>query len=206
MPENTVYVGRGSRWGNPYLVKDFGREDAVLFFKKNISSMKEDELKDFLEPLRGKNLACWCKPDEICHADVLLDFFNRHEGKMILEKEFLEIQMDPFPKPRMTSRSSKFSPVAKRYFAKKAELILRAKGFQLPASLTVTFIIAMPDSWTKKRKDFHNGLSHQQRPDLDNLVKALQDCLCEDDSYIYEYVNIRKIWGDHGRILIRKED
>jgi hypothetical protein len=27
--------------------------------------------------LRGKNLACWCKPGEPCHADVLLEIANR---------------------------------------------------------------------------------------------------------------------------------
>lgn len=26
-----------------------------------------------LHELRGKNLACWCKPGHPCHADVLLD-------------------------------------------------------------------------------------------------------------------------------------
>lgn len=29
-----------------------------------------------IEPLRGKNLACWCKPGAPCHADVLLKFAN----------------------------------------------------------------------------------------------------------------------------------
>jgi hypothetical protein len=32
---------------------------------------------DLLESLRGKNLACWCKPQTPCHADVLLDLANR---------------------------------------------------------------------------------------------------------------------------------
>lgn len=33
--------------------------------------------KDIAEALRGKNLACWCKPGEPCHADVLLEIANR---------------------------------------------------------------------------------------------------------------------------------
>lgn len=32
-----------------------------------------------LERLRGKNLACWCKPGEPCHADVLLELANPPE-------------------------------------------------------------------------------------------------------------------------------
>jgi hypothetical protein len=31
---------------------------------------------DALGELRGKNLACWCKPGEPCHADVLLELAN----------------------------------------------------------------------------------------------------------------------------------
>jgi len=27
--------------------------------------------------LKGRDLACWCKPDESCHADVLLEIANR---------------------------------------------------------------------------------------------------------------------------------
>lgn len=32
---------------------------------------------DFLEPLRGKNLACWCPLDQPCHADILLELANQ---------------------------------------------------------------------------------------------------------------------------------
>jgi len=30
-----------------------------------------------LPELRGKDLACWCRPGEPCHADVLLELANR---------------------------------------------------------------------------------------------------------------------------------
>jgi len=33
-------------------------------------------MTSWLRPLRGKNLACWCKPGEPCHADVLLEIAN----------------------------------------------------------------------------------------------------------------------------------
>jgi hypothetical protein len=32
---------------------------------------------EYVSILRGKNLACWCKPGEPCHADVLLELANR---------------------------------------------------------------------------------------------------------------------------------
>lgn len=34
-------------------------------------------VEDVVRELRGKNLACWCKPGEPCHADVLLEIANR---------------------------------------------------------------------------------------------------------------------------------
>lgn len=34
-------------------------------------------LKQIQDNLRGKNLACYCKPDSPCHADVLLELANR---------------------------------------------------------------------------------------------------------------------------------
>jgi hypothetical protein len=36
-----------------------------------------EEQPDFLEPLRGKDLMCWCGPDRPCHADLLLKMANR---------------------------------------------------------------------------------------------------------------------------------
>lgn len=43
-------------------------------FKKATSNAHPAE---YLSSLRGKNLACWCKPGEPCHADVLLELANR---------------------------------------------------------------------------------------------------------------------------------
>ena len=74
MPKDTVYVGRPSRWGNPFRCFDAdGHEKAVRDFRRALESWR---LKLDLKPLRGKNLACWCAPGELCHADVLLELAN----------------------------------------------------------------------------------------------------------------------------------
>lgn len=91
MPPNKVKVDRSTRWGNPFPVGTgetagpLGRvapdaEGAVGFFR---AMLDDPELRavagypDDLTPLRGKNLACWCKPDDaFCHADVLLELAN----------------------------------------------------------------------------------------------------------------------------------
>ena len=96
MPENTVYVGRGSAWGNPYLVgKDGTAEecirkyiDFILPYKKHgpTSTMahlmhSECMLEVMSIELRGKNLACWCSLDSPCHADWLLKEANDDANK-----------------------------------------------------------------------------------------------------------------------------
>jgi len=67
MPENTIYVGRPSRWGNPY-----GSASKDLGMYRAYALMCGLPLKD----LRGKNLACWCALGRPCHADVLLEMAN----------------------------------------------------------------------------------------------------------------------------------
>jgi hypothetical protein len=84
MPPNTVYVGRGSRWGNPDRVGHPGVPDRATAVER----FRWRALRDGHFPyatlsrqriradLRGKNLACWCPLDEPCHADVLLEIAN----------------------------------------------------------------------------------------------------------------------------------
>jgi len=60
----------------------------------------------------------------------------------------------------------------------------------------------MPKSWSKKKKEEMYCQPHKQRPDLDNLIKALQDCLCEEDSHIHTYLDVSKVWGKDGAIII----
>lgn len=75
MPGNTVYVGRGSRWGNPYSVERYGIDEALRLYRIYL----EEELREGrldLSPLVGKNLACWCSPEDPCHGDILLEYVN----------------------------------------------------------------------------------------------------------------------------------
>lgn len=81
MPPNTVKVTRPGRWGNPFkvgLVSEYGdvpdAETAVMFYRASID--KGLQRAAIILWLRGKNLACWCKPGEPCHADVLLELAN----------------------------------------------------------------------------------------------------------------------------------
>ncbi len=58
-----------------------------------------------------------------------------------------------------------------------------------------------PRSWSAKKKAAHLGQPHRQKPDLDNLIKALLDAALDDDSGVHE-MTARKVWGEEGEIQI----
>jgi len=89
MPSNTVSVARPHKWGNPHRIGDGFHEcrtasDAVEKFRLGFEDIAQYGFSDSpigrmardIEQLRGRNLACWCKLDQPCHADVLLDLAN----------------------------------------------------------------------------------------------------------------------------------
>lgn len=82
MPENTVYVGRPTMWGNhaasALCIKD--RAEAVAAFRCWVDQCASYAWKGrAVIDLRGKNLACWCPLDKPCHADVLLELANKDQ-------------------------------------------------------------------------------------------------------------------------------
>lgn len=48
-----------------------------------------------------------------------------------------------------------------------------------------------------------NGKPHQQKPDKDNLEKALLDAIFEDDCRIWDG-RVSKVWGETGKIIIKE--
>ncbi len=84
MPPNTVKVDRTTGYGNPFPIamwscdsKDEAAALSVRAFRGWITSPPQQSILDRAQrELRGKNLACWCKPGAPCHADVLLELAN----------------------------------------------------------------------------------------------------------------------------------
>lgn len=83
-------VARPTRWGNPYKVApayqdaycslpEITPELAVICFRERMEQTvaAHPSVRESLDELRGRNLACWCSLDAPCHADVLLDLANR---------------------------------------------------------------------------------------------------------------------------------
>lgn len=109
----------------------------------------------------------------------------------------------PMGKPRQTQRDRWAKrPAVLRYRAFCDEVRLR--GVDLPqGGAHVTFVLPMPASWTKRKRAEMDGQSHQQKPDWDNLAKALCDAIYDDDSGIHD-IRVSKIWGETGQIIVRR--
>jgi len=70
-----VYVGRPSRFGNPYSIFRHGSREEVIEKYRAYVLDSPTLLKTIKRTLRGKVLGCWCAPLP-CHADVLLEIAN----------------------------------------------------------------------------------------------------------------------------------
>lgn len=75
LPPGSVYIGRGSPYGNPYHIGEHGTRDEVI--KRYIEEKSADP--DFMamvrQRLHGKNLVCHCAPRR-CHGDWLIIVAN----------------------------------------------------------------------------------------------------------------------------------
>jgi Holliday junction resolvase RusA-like endonuclease len=91
-------------------------------------------------------------------------------------------------------------PAVLRYRAFCDEV--RAAGVELyPCGLHITFILPMPKSWSKRKRADMDGQPHQQRPDADNLCKAIFDAVYDEDCGIWDF-RVTKLWGEEGAIII----
>jgi hypothetical protein len=79
MPEGAVYVGRPTRWGNPFAVgRGVPAREAVTQYREYLTTVPPSTLRDWLEPLRSATaLCCWCPLDHPCHADVLIELLEQ---------------------------------------------------------------------------------------------------------------------------------
>ena len=72
-----TYIGRPSKWGNPFEIgRDGTREEVIRAYEEWIRT--QPALLNDLVELRGKTLGCWCKP-AACHGDVLVKLLNEQQ-------------------------------------------------------------------------------------------------------------------------------
>ena len=109
----------------------------------------------------------------------------------------------PIPKPRMSRQDAwKKRDCVVRYWNFKAHCKLL--DLKLPeGAFAIDFILPMPKSWSAKKRAAMLHKPHQQKPDIDNLLKAQFDAVFDDDCHIAQ-VQGAKWWGEIGCIYIRE--
>ena len=70
-----VYIGRGSKWGNPFVLGKDGTRGMVIA-KYRAWILQQEGLLSELHELAGKSLGCYCKP-LACHGDVLVELIEK---------------------------------------------------------------------------------------------------------------------------------
>jgi Holliday junction resolvase RusA-like endonuclease len=149
------------------------------------------------------------------NSGVSLEINEQEPYKLNDERKFYLFDIVPISAPRMTQSdrwkinpehpdiNKRQRPVVTKYFAYKNELVLQGKmmNYEIKPILDVLFIIPMPNSWSMKQKEKMNGLPCKVKPDTDNLLKAIKDTFCDNDSHIWKET-AEKRWGFKGSVII----
>lgn len=75
VPPGAVYIGRPSKWGNPYTIGVDGSRSQVIRLYKEWLKTQPTLLEEARKELAGKDLVCFCAP-KACHGDTLLAVAN----------------------------------------------------------------------------------------------------------------------------------
>lgn len=83
-PEGAVVITRNTRFGNRFRIGDPGR-DGLPMTREEVCRRFECEVvpnipEVDLEFLRGRDLACFCKPEDMCHGDILIKHANKERS------------------------------------------------------------------------------------------------------------------------------
>lgn len=97
MPEGAIYVGRPTRWGNPWSIEEhanrsdlfnhgvfvgqstdpeWARRRGIELYSDWLAGTGHVVAEEARRCLAGSDLVCWCRLDQPCHADVLLELAN----------------------------------------------------------------------------------------------------------------------------------
>ena len=125
---------------------------------------------------------------------------------MSSEKRWIEIPGTPVAQPR--HRASARGGFARTYLPKKhpvheykrriAEYTKHWPVFVGPLNVVIALEFAMPQSWSRKKQEAMREAWHTQKPDIDNVVKAILDALKDrwkDDTQVVR-LTVDKRWTD----------
>ena len=147
------------------------------------------------------------KPQLLCgvipSAQLSADLSSKPDTSVAMTVTNKVYEITPVPKPRQTQRDRWAKrPCVVRYRDFKDQV--KALDVDVPETgCRMIFVLPMPQSWSNKKKSQMSGQPHKQRPDTDNMVKAILDAIHKEDSQIF-HVEGLKFWGKTGKIIIQK--
>jgi len=91
-----LYIGRPSKWGNPFAIgRDGNRDQVIAKYRSWVVSQKH--LMNSLSELEGKVLGCWCAPKP-CHGDVLIELVEeRRQARAKSDRHFIRSTISAHP-------------------------------------------------------------------------------------------------------------
>lgn len=94
-------------------------------------------------------------------------------------------------------------PAVTKYFAFKTLLTTQASemGYTLGRWIDAVYLVPMPNSWSKKKKEQMNRLPCETKPDTDNITKAVKDTLKKNDAEVW-WEKAEKRWAYNGSIIL----
>lgn len=118
--------------------------------------------------------------------------------------EYWQVEVEPVSYVRRTQHTKFWDKRSRKYYDFKRFMLFQAKMDKFCPSerLHICFQLAMPKSWSKKKRREMDFMPHQQKPDLDNLCKSVMDVFFENDSVVHE-IHATKIWANKGMIAIK---
>ncbi len=114
-------------------------------------------------------------------------------------------ELTPVPKPRQTKSDKwKKRPCVVRYreYADRC----RELGMTVENGDRIIFHIAMPPSWPKAKRAAMDGQPHRQRPDIDNLLKAVMDAVLPEDCSVWWVGSVKKFWSKAPAVIIDRAE
>ena len=92
-PAGSVAIGRGSVWGNPFIIGADGDRDTVISKFYHYAKWRLERETKWLEPLQGKDLACYCSPNP-CHGNAIINLLTEADEQVISEDPEVQESLD----------------------------------------------------------------------------------------------------------------
>ena len=105
-PAGSVAIGRGSVWGNPFLIGADGDRDTVISKFYHYAKWRLEREPKWLEPLQGKDLACYCSPNP-CHGNAIISLLAEADEQVISEDPEVQESFDEIETEACTACNGK---------------------------------------------------------------------------------------------------